>query len=32
MDRSEIVTFQRDGQFPSDYCPVVAWLRLGAPK
>ncbi len=25
---SEIVTFSKDGQFPSDHCPVVAWLRL----
>jgi len=23
------VTFSRDGQFPSDHCPVVAKLRLG---
>jgi endonuclease/exonuclease/phosphatase family metal-dependent hydrolase len=29
-DRIEIVTFSRDGQFPSDHCPVVAKLRLGA--
>ena len=28
-DRSEIVTFARDDQFPSDHCPVVAKLRLG---
>ena len=28
-DRIEIVTFSRDGQFPSDHCPVVAKLRLG---
>ena len=27
--RIEIVTFSRDGQFPSDHCPVVAKLRLG---
>jgi len=26
--RAEIVTFQRDGQFPSDHFPVVAWLHL----
>jgi endonuclease/exonuclease/phosphatase family metal-dependent hydrolase len=25
----EIVTFERDGQFPSDHFPVVARLRLG---
>lgn len=24
----EIVTFQKDGQFPSDHFPVVAWLTL----
>jgi endonuclease/exonuclease/phosphatase family metal-dependent hydrolase len=29
-DRIEIVTFSRDGQFPSDHCPVVAKLRVGA--
>ena len=29
-DRAEIVTFSRDGQFPSDHFPVVAKLRLGA--
>jgi endonuclease/exonuclease/phosphatase family metal-dependent hydrolase len=28
-DRIEIVTFSRNGQFPSDHCPVVAKLRLG---
>jgi endonuclease/exonuclease/phosphatase family metal-dependent hydrolase len=28
-DRIEIVTFSREGQFPSDHCPVVAKLRLG---
>ena len=28
-DHIEIVTFSRDGQFPSDHCPVVAKLRLG---
>ena len=28
-DRIEIVTFSRDGQFPSDHCPVLARLRLG---
>ena len=28
-DRTEIVTFSRDGQFPSDHCPGVAKLRLG---
>jgi endonuclease/exonuclease/phosphatase family metal-dependent hydrolase len=24
----EIVTFSKDGQFPSDHFPLVAWLRL----
>jgi endonuclease/exonuclease/phosphatase family metal-dependent hydrolase len=31
-DSTEIVTFSRDGQFPSDHCPVVAKLRFGAAK
>lgn len=26
---TEIVTFQKNGQFPSDHFPVVAWLELG---
>jgi endonuclease/exonuclease/phosphatase family metal-dependent hydrolase len=26
-DRTEIVTCQRDGQYPSDHFPVVAWMR-----
>jgi endonuclease/exonuclease/phosphatase family metal-dependent hydrolase len=29
-DRIEIVTFSRGGEFPSDHCPLVAKLRLGA--
>ena len=28
VDRSEIVTFSKDGQYPSDHFPVVAWLTL----
>jgi endonuclease/exonuclease/phosphatase family metal-dependent hydrolase len=32
VEKIEIVTFQRDGQFPSDHCPVVAKLRLGGTK
>lgn len=28
VDREEIVTFSRDGKFPSDHCPVVARLRF----
>ncbi|MBP7937582.1 MAG: endonuclease/exonuclease/phosphatase family protein [Phycisphaerae bacterium] len=30
VDTAEIVTFSRDGQFPSDHFPVVTWLRVGA--
>jgi endonuclease/exonuclease/phosphatase family metal-dependent hydrolase len=26
--KTEIVTFSRRGQFPSDHFPVVAWLTL----
>lgn len=29
VDKIEINTFSRDGQFPSDHFPVVAWVRLG---
>ena len=29
VDAEEIVTFSRDGKFPSDHCPLVAWLRFG---
>jgi endonuclease/exonuclease/phosphatase family metal-dependent hydrolase len=28
VDASEIVTFSREGRFPSDHLPVVAWLGL----
>lgn len=28
VERAETVTFSRDGQFPSDHFPVVAWLKL----
>ncbi len=28
VDKEEIVTFSKDGKFPSDHCPLVAWLRL----
>jgi len=31
-DKIEIVTFQREGQFPSDHFPVVARLRVGGTK
>lgn len=32
VDSAEIVTFSRDGQFPSDHFPVVVRLRPGAAK
>jgi len=32
VDSAEIVTFSRNGQFPSDHCPVVTRLRMGAAK
>jgi len=28
VDATEIVTFSRDSQFPSDHFPLVTWLRL----
>lgn len=28
VDKSEVVTFVRDGQHPSDHFPVAAWLQL----
>lgn len=30
--KTEIVTFARDGQFPSDHFPVVTWMKLGPAK
>lgn len=30
VHRAEIVTYSRNGQFPSDHFPVVAWLQLPA--
>lgn len=27
----QIIDFARDGQYPSDHFPLVAWLRLGSP-
>jgi endonuclease/exonuclease/phosphatase family metal-dependent hydrolase len=30
VDKAEIVTCSRDGQYPSDHFPVAAWLALGA--
>ena len=32
VDSAEIVTFSRDGQFPSDHFPVVTRLRTGVAK
>lgn len=29
---TEIVTFNRDGQYPSDHFPVLAELRIGTPE
>ena len=31
VESTEIVTFERAGQFPSDHFPVMATLRLGKP-
>ena len=28
VDREEILSFSRDGKFPSDHCPVIARLRF----
>jgi len=28
VDAAEIVTFSRNGQFPSDHLPVVAWVHF----
>lgn len=30
VERAETVTFAREGQFPSDHFPVVAWLRFSS--
>lgn len=30
--KTEIVTFSRNGQFPSDHFPVVTWMKLGRAK
>ena len=29
---SQIITCGKDGQYPSDHFPVVAWVKLGAPS
>jgi endonuclease/exonuclease/phosphatase family metal-dependent hydrolase len=31
-DKAEIITFVRDGQYPSDHFPIAAWVQLGAGK
>ncbi len=31
-DATEIITYQKDGQFPSDHFPVAAWIRVGRPQ
>jgi len=31
-DKAEIITFARDGQYPSDHFPIAAWLRLRSGK
>lgn len=31
VEAAEIVTFQQDGQYPSDHFPVATWLKLDAP-
>ena len=28
VDKTEILTFSRDGQFPSDHFPIASWLTL----
>ncbi|MCU0787320.1 MAG: hypothetical protein MUC91_03895, partial [Verrucomicrobia bacterium] len=30
--RTEISTFSRNGQFPSDHFPVTAWIRMTPAK
>jgi endonuclease/exonuclease/phosphatase family metal-dependent hydrolase len=32
VDATEVVTFTRDGQYPSDHYPVVAWVRIGSGR
>jgi endonuclease/exonuclease/phosphatase family metal-dependent hydrolase len=32
VQRSEIVTFRKDGRYPSDHFPVVAWLTMANSK
>ncbi len=28
VEKEEIVTFSKNGKFPSDHCPLVAWLQM----
>ncbi len=28
VDKAQIVTFNKEGKFPSDHCPLVAWVTL----
>jgi endonuclease/exonuclease/phosphatase family metal-dependent hydrolase len=32
VDSSEVSTFSKDGQFPSDHCPVLVQVRLGPAR
>ncbi len=32
VEKAEIVTCSENGQYPSDHFPVMAWIRLNAPK
>lgn len=27
-EESEIIAFEKNGQYPSDHFPVIAWLRV----
>ncbi len=29
VEKEKIITFNKDGKFPSDHCPLVAWLNFG---
>jgi endonuclease/exonuclease/phosphatase family metal-dependent hydrolase len=32
VDAAQTITFSKDGQYPSDHFPVVAWIRLEPEK
>ncbi len=33
IEKAAVVLFQKESRFPSDHCPVAAWVRLGGgPK